>query len=192
MNAEPLERATASTEKILASISRDQLDLPTPCASWKVRDVVNHIAGNGYWFEAIASTGMAPERPDNAAPDVTGGDYLGSFTDGARRAIAAFSAPGALDKALALPWAEMPASLFIMMASTDQFVHGWDLAITTGQSADLDEELAGRFLDFYRPALPDAFRGPDPQAPFGRAVTVPASAGVVAQLVAFLGRQPVS
>src|SRR2546429_9168130 len=63
MSVEPLERATASTEKILANLSPDQLALATPCASWKVRDVINHIAGNGYWFEGIASTGTAPDRP---------------------------------------------------------------------------------------------------------------------------------
>ena len=190
MSAEVLERATASTEKILANVRSDQLGLATPCASWKVRDLINHIAGNGYWFEGIARDGVAPDRPDNAAPDVASGDFLTAYTEGSRRAVAAFSADGVMDKTLQLPWGEMPAAAFIVMASTDQFVHGWDVAKATGQSTELDPELAAQFLDFYRPALPDVFRGPDPVAPFGPAVTVPASAGSLAQLLAFLGRQP--
>lgn len=188
MSAEILEQASASTEKILANISRDQLDLATPCASWKVRDVINHIAGNGFWFEAIARDGVAPDRPDNAAPDITGGDYLANFREGSQRAVTAFE--GAMGKTLQLPWAEMPAEVFIVMASTDQFVHGWDLAKATGQSTDLDNGLAAQFLAFYQAAMSDAFRGPDPVAPFGSLIEVPASSNTVTQLAAFLGRQP--
>lgn len=190
MSVELLQRASASTEKILANVTRDQLDSATPCASWTVRDVINHIAGNGYWFAGSASTGTAPDRPDNAAPDVTAGGYLGAFTDGSERAIEAFGAPGALEKTLHMPWGDMPASAFIVMASTDQFVHGWDLAEATGQDIALDPELAEQFLAFYRQIPVDAFRGPDPVAPFGEEVSVAPSTGAVTQLLALLGRKP--
>ena len=50
MSAEILERANASTEQVLANISRDHLGLASPCASWKVRDVLNHVVGNNFWF----------------------------------------------------------------------------------------------------------------------------------------------
>jgi Mycothiol maleylpyruvate isomerase N-terminal domain len=46
MGAEILERANAGTEKVVANVTRDQLALGTPCASWQVRDVVNHLVGN--------------------------------------------------------------------------------------------------------------------------------------------------
>ena len=94
-----------------------------------------------------------------------------------------------MDKTLNLPWAQMPASVFIVMASADQFVHGWDLARATGKSTDLDPELASQFLAFYREAIADEFRGPDPAAPFGPLVTT-ASADVVDQLAAITGRTP--
>jgi uncharacterized protein (TIGR03086 family) len=190
MSEKPLQHANTITDKILTNVSRDQLDLPTPCASWSVRDLITHLVGNTYWFAAIANTATAPDRPDNAAPDVTGGDYLAAFRDGSQRAVSAFDTPGTMDNTLHLPWGDMPAGAFIMMASADQFVHGWDLARATGQPTDLDPELAARFLEFYRPVIPDAFRGPDPGAPFAVAVDVPPSAGPVAQLAAFLGRTP--
>ena len=187
MGAEILELANQSTEKVLANVARGQLELSTPCASWRVRDVVNHIVGNNFWFEAIARDGAAPDRPDNAAPDETSGDYLGRFQTGAAQAVSAFAAAG--DKALRLPWAEMPASVFVVMASADQFVHGWDLAKATGQSTDLDADLASQFLGFYRQAIAEEFRGPDPAAPFGPLVTT-ASNDLVDQLAAITGRQP--
>ena len=120
----------------------------SPCASWQVRDVVNHIVGNNFWFEAIARDGVAPDRPNNAAPDETASDYVGRFGEGSASAVAAFGA--AMDTTLTLPWGPMPASVFIVMASADQFVHGWDLAKATGQSTDLDPALAAEFLEFYR------------------------------------------
>jgi len=187
MGAEILERANAGTEKVLANVTRDQLTLGTPCASWQVRDVVNHLVGNNFWFEAIARDGVAPDRPDNASPDETGGAYAGRFREGSTKAVAAFEA--AMDNTLNLPWGPMPASVFVVMASADQFVHGWDLARATGQSADLDPELAAQFLEFYRQAIADEFRGPDPVAPFGAAITT-TSGDPVAQLVAISGRTP--
>jgi len=187
MGAEILEQANASTEKVLANVTRDQLELASPCASWRVRDVVNHVVGNNFWFEAIARDGVAPDRPDNAAPDETVGDYVERFREGATAAVGAFEA--AMDKTLTLPWSPMPASVFVVMASADQFVHGWDLATATGQATDLDPELAGQFLEFYRQAIADEFRGPDPVAPFGPLVST-SSLDPVAQLAAISGRTP--
>jgi uncharacterized protein (TIGR03086 family) len=187
MSTEILEHANASTEKVLENIGPDQLKLASPCASWRVSDVVSHLVGNNFWFEAIARDGVAPDRPNNAKPDESSGDYLGRFQEGSANAVAAFGA--AMDKTLNLPWAQMPAPAFLLMASADQFVHGWDLAKATGQSADLDPDLAAQFLDFYRQAIADQFRGPDPAAPFGPLVAT-TSADVVAQLVAITGRTP--
>ena len=187
MGAEILEQANASTEKILANVSADQLTLASPCASWAVRDVVNHLVGNNFWFEAIARDGVAPERPNNAAPDETGGDYVGRFREGSSRAVSAFAS--AMDKTLDLGFAQMPGSVFILMASADQFVHGWDIAKATGQETALDSDLAAGFLAFYRQAIADAFRGPDAAAPFGPAVTTDRT-DPVSELIAFSGRNP--
>jgi uncharacterized protein (TIGR03086 family) len=191
MSVEVLERAIASTEAILVKVSPEQLSAATPCASWKVRDLVNHLVGSTYWFAATVETGVAPTSDDDVGgPDVTGGDIMAAFREGAGRAISAFSAAGATDKMLKMPFGEMPGSAFLMMAANDQFQHGWDLAKATGQATDLDPELARQLLAFVRAAIPDAFRGPDRQAPFGPVVPVAESASVPDQLAGFLGRTP--
>ena len=46
----PVEEAIASTRSILGNVTADQLDDPTPCASWKVRDVINHVVGAQHYF----------------------------------------------------------------------------------------------------------------------------------------------
>jgi uncharacterized protein (TIGR03086 family) len=191
MSVELLERATASTERILSGVSPQQLDQATPCASWTVRDLVNHIVGSTFWFAASVESGVAPATEnDIGGPDVTGGDIMGKFTEGSRRAIAAFSAPGAMEKVLRLPFGEMPGAAFVMMAANDQFQHGWDLAKATGQPIDFDPEVAQQLLGFVRAAIPDTFRGPDGKAPFGPVVEVPETASAPDQLAGFLGRMP--
>jgi uncharacterized protein (TIGR03086 family) len=187
MGAEILERANASTEKILSNVSPGQLTLASPCASWQVRDVVNHLVGNNFWFEKITRDGVAPDRPNNAAPDETGGDYIVRFGEGSAKAVAGFAS--AKDSVVDLGFAQMPASVFILMASADQFVHGWDLAKATGQDTNLDPDLATELLAFYEQAIAPEFRGADPVAPFGPLVTT-TTADPVAQLIAFSGRTP--
>lgn len=191
MSVELLEKSMASTRKILANLTSQQLEGDTPCASWKVRDLVNHIVGANNWFAATMETGVAPS-PDNdvGGPDITGGDIMEAFSEGSQRALSAFSAPGAMEKMVTLPFGELPGSAFVMLAANDQFQHGWDLAKATGQGTDLDPELAGQLLGFARAAVPDTFRGPDGKAPFGPIVFVPETASNSDQLAGFLGRTP--
>ena len=89
-----------------------------------------------------------------------------------------------------LPFGEFPAATFIGLTTTDAFVHGWDVAKATGQSTDLNPELAATLLERARAAIPDSFRGPDGTAPFGPIVEVPDSAPAADQLAGFLGRTP--
>jgi uncharacterized protein (TIGR03086 family) len=191
MSVDLLERTITSTGQILSRISPQELDHATPCASWNVRDLVNHIVGSTFWFAATVETGFAPgTENDIGGPDITGGDIMTEFAEGSRRAVAAFSAPGAMEKTLKLPFGEMPGAAFVMMAANDLFQHGWDLAKATAQATDLDPEVAEQLLGFVRAAIPETFRGPDRQAPFGPVVAVPETASVPDQLAGFLGRTP--
>jgi uncharacterized protein (TIGR03086 family) len=186
-----LQRATSSARSVLATVSADQLTNSTPCASWDVRALINHIVGSTYWFADTVESGVAPASDHGEyQPDITGGDIIAAFDAGAGRALTAFGAAGALDKTLKLPFGKMPASAFAMMAANDQLQHAWDLAKATGQPTGLDLDLAAQLLAFATAAIPDAFRGPDGVAPFGPAVPVPEDAPINDRLAAFLGRQP--
>jgi uncharacterized protein (TIGR03086 family) len=186
MSTEVLERAVASTAKILQNLSKDQLDKATPCASWNVKELVNHLVNAPFWFAAVVEHGDTPAGFET--PDRTDGDISAAFAEGTQRAIAAFGAPGAQEKTVTLPWGQMPAGMFMNIAAQDIFVHGWDVARAIGDSAAFDEELAESFLVGAQ-MLPDTFRGPDGQAPFGVIVEAPDSAPASDRLAAALGRQ---
>lgn len=189
MSTEALEQAFASTRGVLENVKPDQMDDGTTCESWKVRDLVNHIVGGSQWFGDTMNSGEAQGDGTNM-PDFASMDYMDIFDDGAKKSIDAFNNPGALEKNVKLPFGEFPGAAFLGLATTDAFTHGWDLAKSTGQPTDLNPKLAAQLLDGAKASIPDAFRGPDKQAPFGPVVECDDSAPPADQLAAFLGRKP--
>lgn len=185
MVTENLSRAFRSTRQILANVKPDQLDSPTPCASWTVRDLVNHIVGGASWFGASTEAG---ESADPGSTDWTEGDMVAAFDQGVARAVAAFDAPGAQEKVINLPFGEFPGAAFMGLATTDTFTHGWDLAKATGQPTDLDPELAEQLLEGARATVGEGFRGDEPM-PFGPEAQPAPDASAADKLAAFLGRQ---
>lgn len=185
MVTENLARAFTSTRAVLSNVTSDQLDDPTPCSSWSVRELVNHIVGGAHWFGASTEAG---EAADVGEQDWTAADMVASFDEGTARAIAAFEAPGAQEKIIKLPFGEFPGSAYMGLATTDCFTHGWDLAKATGQSTDLDPELAEEILVQATQSISDQFRGDEPM-PFGPKVEPAADATAADRLAAFLGRK---
>src|SRR5438309_9097768 len=126
MGAENLEKAMASTAGVLANVKADQLDDATPCASWKVRDLINHVVGGATFFAVTAETGDAPTG--GPPTDFAAGDFKAAYGEGSRRAVAAFRSEGAMEKMMNLPFGQMPGAIFVNIAATDAYIHGWDLA----------------------------------------------------------------
>lgn len=182
MSAQVYEQAVASTRAVLENVSADQMSAATPCASWDVSALVNHIVGAQDFFLAGLEGRPPAEEQDYAA-----GDYVAAFDDVTQRAQAAFGQDGVMENTYALPFGEMPGAALAGLAATDTFQHGWDLAKATGQSTDLAPELAAGLLAQSRMAIQDAFRGPE-GAPFGAAQPCPDGACNADQLAAFLGR----
>lgn len=184
MSTIPLEQAVAAAQSVLAGVKPEQLGATTPCQSWKISDLVNHMVGGQFWFASVASGEAAP---GGEAPDFSVGDFASDFAKGSSAAVAAFGAPGVLDTTMTLPWGEMKGSDFMGLASVDTFTHAWDLARATGQSTDLNPELAAGLLAGARAGIAPEFRGPE-GAPFGPEQQAPAGATKADELAAFLGR----
>lgn len=81
----------------------------------------------------------------------------------------------------------MPGAAVMGLSATDTFAHAWDLAKATGQSTDLNPELAAALLDQSRQAISANFRGPE-GAPFGAEQECPEGACNADRFAAFLGR----
>lgn len=185
MSTAPLEQAIASAKAVLAGVKPDQLGASTPCASWKVSELVNHMVGGQFWFASVAKGESASE---DAPADFSAGDFNSTFGQAAAASVEAFGAAGTLDKTMTLPWGPMKGSDFLGLATIDTFTHAWDLARATGQSTDLSPELATGLLAGARAGIAPEFRGPE-GAPFGPEQKAPAGASKADELAAFLGRK---
>ena len=180
-----LNRSASSTTEVLQQVRSGQLALPTPCASWDVRALINHFIGSARWWAALLD-GTAGDDP---APDYAAGDYLAAYEESLRIAQADFTAEGALERVVRMPQGEFPGVVLLGFAATDQFVHGWDLARAIGlPTAGLDPELAEDLLAQARLGVTADYRGPDGVAVFGPEQSAPAGAPASDRLAAFLGR----
>ena len=186
---EMIRRVLAETQRIVNGIEPSQLDLPTPCAEWDVRGVLNHVTGGADMFATCVNDGMISDERlvELLAGDNLGADYKHSFEAASKRAISAFEQPGSSDKMVKLPFGEMPAGVAMRIAIFDVTVHTWDLAKATGQSTALDPEVLGAALEIGRQMIGQEMRD---GGMFGAEVTVPDEAPLQDQLAAYAGRQP--
>jgi uncharacterized protein (TIGR03086 family) len=184
-----MRRVIEVTGQVVDNIEPDQLDHPTPCAGWTVRDVLNHITGGAEMFALCVRDGSVRDEQlgEIMTTDRLGDDYRGSFHRAADAANAAFAIPGAMDRLVKLPFGEMPASLAVNLAIFDVTTHAWDLAKATGQSTDLDPEVATVAYQVAQTMLSDDLRS---SGMFGPAVVASFDASPADRLAALAGRTP--
>src|SRR5450759_664921 len=77
---EPLEQAIASTRRVLTAVSKEQLGDDTPCAAWKVSDLINHNVGGQYFFEA----GAKGQPPAGGETDFSAAEFVSAFDEAAQ------------------------------------------------------------------------------------------------------------
>jgi uncharacterized protein (TIGR03086 family) len=173
------QRAQDAFANILANVRPDQLDDPTPCSEWKVRDLIEHVVGGNEHVAQLAGRyEQAPARPDEPTE---------AHQASAVAAHEVFAGPDGMTTMFQLPFGQIPGAVFIAMRTSDVLAHAWDLAAATGQATDLDPELATEQLAFTRQFVQAEFRGHG--KPFGEEQPCASDRPVADQLAAFLGRK---
>jgi uncharacterized protein (TIGR03086 family) len=178
-------RAGDATGTVIARIGEEQWHLPTPCDEWDVRQLVNHLASENLWVRPLVDGKTIDEVGDAFAGDVLGDDPLGAYRRSVAEADQAFAEAGAMERPVAVSYGPVPGAVFAGHRLVDLVVHGWDLAVATGQDRDLDPELV-------EACLADV----EPQAEmlassgyFGTPQAVPDDADAQTRLLALLGRR---
>jgi uncharacterized protein (TIGR03086 family) len=162
---------------VVAGITAEQLENPTPCDEFTVRGVLEHMIGGATAF-AAAYRGEHPKDPDLSNP-------LGDFDLVLGDLVAAVTAPGALEQTVQAPFGAVPGETFARFIVLDGLIHGWDMATATGQPYAPPDELVAAADAFARGAL-DPLR--DGQT-FANAIEPAADASSIERLAAYTGRQ---
>jgi uncharacterized protein (TIGR03086 family) len=167
-------RAIGQTEAIIESIRPEQVELPTPCPQWTVRNLVEHVVGSDLRNFVVAARG---EKVDWAAPpDPLDSDWA------VQASTAAASLRAAWERSAAPTEGDNPHQQI-----TELTVHNWDLLMALGRDGDvIDDELAEHALAWSRDKLLPEYRG----EAVGPEVPVPADAPAYARLVGWFGRDP--
>lgn len=167
--------------EIGARIQPSQLDAPTPCKDFTVAGVLGHMTG--------LASGFAPmfrgQEPPNDTPEPDDTTEVARFDSAMEDLLDAVQSPGALDRTIQTPGGEMSGAVFARLVAFDGLVHGWDLATSTGQPWDLDDELVADVDGFARQAITDEMRDGDA---FATEQQPTDNATPVQRLVAFSGR----
>ena len=170
-------------KQVGAGIAAEQLDSPTPCASFSVEGVLDHMTG-------LASAYAPAFRGD--APPIGGTTSVGGNNDSAVRfqhamdaLLEAVESPGALQRTIDTPFGPMPGSTFARLVAFDGLIHGWDLATSTQQAWDPPEDVVAEVDAFARQAIAPEMRDGDT---FAQATEAPTDATPLLRLVAFSGR----
>jgi uncharacterized protein (TIGR03086 family) len=177
----------AEVARVVAGVREDQLDGPTPCPGMPVAALLDHLVGLTLAFR------LAAEKVPQTSPPVSSADRLPA--DWRERLpvqlddlVAAWREPAAWQGTTVAGGVEAPAPVMATVALDELVVHGWDLAVATGQRYRPDEGSVRTCFEF----IGDRSDEPDDANPglFGPPVAVPADAPLLDRLIGRAGRDP--
>ena len=170
-------------KQVAAGIAAGQFDGPTPCVSFSVTEVLEHMTGLASTY-APAFRGDPP--PSDGTPSAIDDGVLPLRFQLAMDALLdAVESPGALQRTIDTPFGAMPGSSFARLVAFDGLIHGWDLAPSTQQTWDPPDEVVAEVDAFARQAIAPEMRDGDT---FAQATQPPDDATPLLRLVAFSGR----
>ncbi len=152
-----------------------KLDAPTSCDGWNVRTLMSHMLETQRYFVG-AARGDDVSPPAATPPELVGDDPRADFDRARAETLHTFEEPGVIEKT-------GPA---LGIAFSDQLLHGWDLASSTGQEAMMPDGLPeaaysliyGRFTDDQRTGV------------FKPEIAVAPNASAQDKLLGYTGRDP--
>lgn len=179
-----LARVFAKTADVIDGVGGHQMGLPTPCPQFDVNALVNHILG---WIQVFDAGCHGRAYEGDAGAYQCGDNPTGEFRQAAESIVTGWQQHG-FDRQVRVMSGEMPGEMVFNMTLMEYLVHGWDLAIATGQPIPYTEHEASVTLLRAKATLPPEYRGEN--MPFGAIVPVIDDAPAIDRLVGFLGRHP--
>ncbi len=171
--------AVQEMTRLVGGVRDDQLDAPTPCLDWTVADLLAHV----HQFASVFTDNARkqPPQPPTELVDEWRDEIPRQLDDLA----AAWREDSAWDGRVSAGGIEMDAADNALVAIEELTIHGWDLALATGQDFKAGEVSLDHVEGFFE-AFADALASGD--GPFGPATTPPAGASRLDVVVARTGR----
>jgi uncharacterized protein (TIGR03086 family) len=144
---EALDVSSAQFRRLLLEVRPDQMSLPTPCAGWSVRDLLNHVVGGEKRY--ILLLRGAPTAVVEATRDA---DHLSpapavAYDELHADLMTSFRKPGVLATTVHHRAGDRRGSDLLLMRTVEYALHGWDLATAIDAGAAVDGEVVEFLLE---------------------------------------------
>lgn len=137
---------------LMRAVPAYSLSQGTPCPEFSVRNLMGHLVGT-----AERGLATAQHRPTDLIPHVVTGvpdDALAArYLALAEHLQRAWSEVDPRDEVLA-PWGQTTGDAAVWGFTIETLVHGWDLAVATGQPSEARSELVCPALDHAASTVP--------------------------------------
>jgi uncharacterized protein (TIGR03086 family) len=148
-----------------------------------VRDLVGHVGGLALAFTAAARKDFGPLTD---TPPVEGAPLDDDWRTAYPQLARAWGEPAAWDGMSRAGGVDFPGEVGGIIALTEVVIHGWDMAVATGQDYDVDAATLQAVLPH---VMATAEEGPV-EGLFGPAVPVADDAPLLDRVIALSGRDP--
>ncbi|MFI0356830.1 TIGR03086 family metal-binding protein [Actinomadura sp. 9N407] len=179
--------AAEESARIVRGVPAGRLDGPTPCPEWDVRALINHLI---FWTGRgeTAARKQPPIDVEEGHDFIKDGGWADLYADQARRTAEAWTDPSAWEGETSLSGAPegMPAAFIGGILFGECVLHGWDLAVATGQDTAFPDTLVRAAYERVE-ATAEMSRE---YKVFGPEVKVPESAPLQDRLLGLAGRDP--
>ena len=186
-----LRPAARHLADLVTALPDEVLPAPTPCPAYSVGDLVEHIGGLAIAFTGAATKADGPTVSSAPVGDASrlGADWRSRIPDDLLAMAAAWRDPAAWTGMTMAGGIDLPGEVAGLVALDEIFIHGWDLATSTGQRFGFDdaslEVVHGFVLESAAPGQ-EALR----DGVFGPVVPVPDSAPLLDRVIGLAGRDP--
>ena len=184
-----LDLSQTRAAAVIASVSREQMFLTTPCDLWDVKDIINKLVASTRLF-----TGFGLRQPPDPSldlinpKDLIGDDPVGVYLGAAKECRDAWRSPGALDGLATSTIGEAKAKAVLNARIFDTTILTWDISQACDIDHHIDEEQAGYVL-YVAERLVPAVRTQSPER-YKKEVTGGAGTTTVDKLIGVTGRNP--
>jgi uncharacterized protein (TIGR03086 family) len=177
-------RSLDSTERFVAAIPESRWASPTPCDEWDVRAVVNHLVYENLWAVELFNGKTIEEVGSAFDGDLVGSDPARAYAGSAAAVKSVIRLPESMSATCQISSGPVSGAEYASQLFLDTLVHGWDIAVGSGQSGELDPGLVEACI----PLAEWTCQAVGESGPFGSSVPVSPQENAQVRLLAILGR----
>lgn len=177
--AKTVESAGLSVRRI----TPEDMNNPTPCSEWDVKQLLNHLVSELLWMPDLLMGKTMAEVGTKHDGDVLHSDPLSAWHHAADGALVAVKRAN-LEGSVHLSHGDKSTRDYILEMASEVLVHGWDIGRGLHCSVLFDEPVASAIYDTVLPRRDELAAS----STFGEPFEVPEDATMQVRLLGLMGR----